>query len=115
MFYEISNVVSNHKYTERERQYNNPFSKTNKKTRQVYLVKDNPQYLFKVYSLGHCLRPHPFKDAKNADVNTIVLDFDNLTQLQYDSVKSIVTLGCFGLKSPSLWSTMPPTILSCLK
>ena len=90
MFYEISNVVSNHKYTERERQYNNPFSKTNKKTRQVYLVKDNPQYLFKVYSLGHCLRPHPFKDAKNADVNTIVLDFDNLTQRQYDSVKSIV-------------------------
>ena len=93
MFYEISNVVSNHKYTERERRYNNPFSKTNKKTNQVYLVKDNPQDLFKAYSLGHCLRPHPFKDAKNADVNTIVLDFDNLTQLQYKFVKVIANGG----------------------
>ena len=89
MYYEISNVVSNHKYTKHERKYNNPFSKTNKNTNQVYLVKDNPQDLFKVYALGHCLRPHPFKDAKNANVNTIVLDFDNLTKLQYDFVKAI--------------------------
>ena len=90
MYYEISNVVSNHKFTEHERKYKNPFSKTNKDTNQVYLVKDNPQDLFKVYALGHCLRPRPFKDAKDADVNTIVLDFDNLTQLQYDFVKAIV-------------------------
>ena len=89
MNYEISNVVSNHKYTEHERQYRNPFSKKNKDTNQVYLVKDNPQDLFKAYSLGHCLRPHPFTNAKNADVNTIVLDFDNLTKLQYDFVKAI--------------------------
>ena len=74
MYYEISNVVSNHKYTEHERKYRNPFSKTNKDTKMVYLVKDNPEHLFKFYSLGHCLRPHPFKDAKNADVNTIILD-----------------------------------------
>ncbi len=90
MYYEISNVVSNHKYTEHERKYRNPFSKTNKKTNQVYLVKDTPQDLFKVYSLGHCLRPHPFKDAKMADVNTIILDFDNLTQPQYEFVRAIV-------------------------
>ena len=89
MFYEISNVVFNHKPTVRERRYRNPFSKTNKNTKQVYLVKDNPQDLFKAYSLGHCLRPHPFKDAKFADVNAIVLDFDNLTQLQYKFAKFI--------------------------
>ena len=89
MYYEISNVVSNHKYTEHERKYRNPFSKKNKDTNQVYLVKDNPQLLFKIYSLGHCLRPRPFKNAKDADVNTIVLDFDNLTKLQYDFVKAI--------------------------
>ena len=90
MYYEISNVVSNHKYTEHERKYRNPFSKTNKKTNQVYLVKDNPQHLFKAYSLGHCLRPRPFKNAKDADVNTIILDFDNLTQPQYEFVRAIV-------------------------
>ena len=88
MYYEISNVVSNHKYTEHERKYRNPFSKTNKDTKMVYLVKDNPEHLFHFYSLGHCLRPHPFKDAKNADVNTIILDFDNLTRGQYDFVKA---------------------------
>ena len=86
MNYEISNVVSNHKYSEWEIKHKRPFNKKE----LYYLIKDTPANLFKVYSAGHSLKPHAFKDPKNSDVNCIVLDFDNLTKTQYDFVKAIV-------------------------
>ena len=85
MNYEISNTISNHKYNEWEIKHRRPF----KKGENCFIIEDKPINLYQVYKQGHSLKPHAFKDAKNAIVHSIVLDFDNLTKLQYDFVKSI--------------------------
>ena len=92
MFYSISNVVFNHKPTEWEIRHRNPFypSKKNKVGNDYYLVEDTPQNLFKMFQLGHCIKPHAPSTPKLAMAHTIILDFDNLTKEQCDVVKSIV-------------------------
>lgn len=96
MYYEVSNVVFNHKPTVWEVQHIGPFKKFVKGKAQTYfLVEDKPENMFKAYSLGFSLKPHAFKvnegaSGKTAFVNTIVLDFDNLTEVQCDFVKAVV-------------------------
>ena len=60
MNYEISNVVFNHKPTNWDITHKNPFhaSKKSKVGNEYYLVADAPQNLFKVFQLGHCIKPH---------------------------------------------------------
>ena len=92
MFYEISNVVFNHKPTNWDIRHKNPFhpSKKSKMGNDYYLVEDTPQNLFKMFQLGHCIKPHAPTSTRLAVAHTIVLDFDNLTKEQCDSIKSIV-------------------------
>ena len=92
MFYEISNVVFNHKPTEWEITHKNPFhaSKKSKVGNDYYLVEDKPQNLFDVFQRGHCIKPHAPTTPKLAVAQTIILDFDNLTKEQCDFIKSIV-------------------------
>lgn len=92
MFYEISNVVFNHKPTEWEITHKNPFhaSKKSKVGNDYFLVEDKPQNLFDVFQRGHCIKPHAPSTPKLAVAQTIILDFDNLTKEQCDVVKSIV-------------------------
>ena len=92
MFYEISNVVFNHKPTNWDIRHKNPFhpSKKSKMGNDYYLVEDTPQNLFKMFQLGHCIKPHAPTSLRLAVAHTIVLDFDNLTKEQCDFVKSIV-------------------------
>lgn len=92
MFYEISNVVFNHKPTNWEIRHKNPFypSKKSKLGNDYFLVEDTPQNLFKMFQLGHCIKPHAPSTTSLAVAHTIVLDFDNLTKEQCDSIKSIV-------------------------
>lgn len=92
MFYEISNVVFNHKPTEWEITHKNPFhaSKKSKVGNDYFLVEDKPQNLFDVFQRGHCIKPHAPSTPRLAVAYTIVLDFDNLTKEQCDVVKSIV-------------------------
>ena len=85
MKYEISNTISNHKYDGWEISHKRPF----KRGVPCFLVEDNPHVLYEVFKRGHCLKPHAFKDAKNAFCNTIILDFDNLTKGQYDFVRCV--------------------------
>ena len=99
MYYEISNVVFNHKPTKWEVRHRNPFyaSKKSKVDNNYFLVEDTPQNLFKMFQLGHCIKPHAPSNPRLAIAHTIVLDFDNLTKGQCDFVKSIVN-GVYGLK-----------------
>ena len=92
MFYEISNVVFNHKPTKWEITHRNPFhaSKKSKVGNEFYLVADTPQNLFNVFQLGYCIKPHAPANTSLAVAHTIVLDFDNLTKEQCDFVKSTV-------------------------
>lgn len=92
MFYEISNVVFNHKPNEWEIRHSNPFhaNKKSKVGNDYYLVNDTPQNLFKMFQLGHCIKPHAPSEARLAIAHTIILDFDNLTKGQCEFVKSIV-------------------------
>ena len=92
MFYEISNVVFNHKPTEWEITHKNPFhaSKKSKVGNDYFLVEDKPQNLFDVFQRGHCIKPHAPSTPKLAVAQTIILDFDNLTKEQCDFIKSIV-------------------------
>ena len=92
MFYEISNVVFNHKPTEWEITHKNPFhaSKKSKVGNDYFLVEDKPQNLFDVFQRGHCIKPHAPSTPRLAVAHTIVLDFDNLTKEQCDFVKSII-------------------------
>lgn len=110
MYYEISNIVFNHKLSEHEIRHSNPFAKTigrgKKKTRQnFFLVKDKPEKLFQFYKAGFCLKPHAFNFEKEQQpdcfVNCIVLDFDNLTKEQCEFVKSSSTYGDYssGMKT----------------
>lgn len=85
MKYEISNTISNHKYDGWEISHKRPF----KRGVPCFLVEDNPKALYEVFKRGHCLKPHAFKDARDAFCNSIILDFDNLTKGQYDFVRSI--------------------------
>ena len=96
MNYEISNVVFNHKPTKWEITHRNPFhaSKKSKVGNDFYLVADNPQNLFKVFQLGHCIKPHAPSTPSLAVAHTIILDFDNLTRGQCDFIKSIVNGRC---------------------
>lgn len=99
MYYEISNVVFNHKPTKWEITHRNPFhaSKKSKVGNDFYLVADNPQNLFKVFQLGHCIKPHAPSTTSLAVAHTIILDFDNLTRGQCEFIKSIVN-GVFEFK-----------------
>lgn len=96
MNYEISNIRFNHKPTKREVQTRHPFySKLEKKQQTFYNIPDEPRYLFKAYSLGHCIKPRAFRldegsSGNSAKVNTIILDFDNLTEVQCKFVKAVV-------------------------
>lgn len=110
MYYEVSNKVYNHKLTEHEISHNNPFAKNTgrgkKKTRQTFfLVKDRPEKLFQFYKAGFCLKPHAFNfdNEQHPDcfVNSIVLDFDNLTKTQCDFVKANSKFGDYssGMKT----------------
>jgi len=96
MFYEISNVVFNHKPTNWDIRHKNPFhpSKKSKMGNDCYLVEDTPQNLFKMFQLGHCIKPHAPNSTKLAIAHTIVLDFDNLTKEQCEFVKSKVNGRC---------------------
>ena len=97
MYYEVSNVVFNHKPTEWEITHKNPFhaSKKSKVGNEYFLVEDKPQNLFKMFQLGHCIKPHTPTTLKEAIAHTIILDSDNLTKGQCDFVKSIVN-GAYG-------------------
>ena len=99
MHYEISNVVFNHKPTEWEITHKNPFhaSKKSKVDNAYFLVDDTPQNLFKVFQLGHCIKPHAPTNTKLAIAHTIILDFDNLTKGQCDFIRAIVN-GAYGFK-----------------
>ena len=92
MFYEISNVVFNHKPTNWDIRHKNPFhaSKKSKVGNDYYLVEDKPQNLFDVFQRGHCIKPHAPTSPKLAVAQTIILDFDNLTKEQCDFIKSKV-------------------------
>lgn len=95
MYYEISNVVFNHKLTKWEIEHANPFSKTtgrgkNKRRQDFFLTKDYPRNLFAVYSSGFCIKPHAFSEDGDMFLNSIVLDFDNLTEIQCEFVKYVV-------------------------
>lgn len=95
MYYEISNVVFNHKLTKWEIEHANPFSKTtgrgkNKRRQEFFLTKDHPRNLFIVYSNGFCIKPHAFREDGDMFLNSIVLDFDNLTEIQCEFVKYVV-------------------------
>ena len=95
MYYEISNVVFNHKLTKWEIEHANPFAKTtgrgkNKRKQDFYLTKDYPRNLFIVYSNGFCIKPHAFSEDGDMFLNCIVLDFDNLTEIQCEFVKRVV-------------------------
>ena len=96
MFYEISNVVFNHKPNEWEIRHRNPFhaTKKNKVGKDYFLVVDTPQNLFKMFQLGHCIKPHAPSNPRLAIAHTIVLDFDNLNEGQCEFVKSIVNGRC---------------------
>lgn len=100
MLYEISNKLSNHKYTEYELKFKHPFSQhvgrgKNKTKRTCYLVQDDPEILCGAYKYGFSMKPHAFKidgvtETKQPWVNCVILDFDNLTKQQCLFVKSIV-------------------------
>ena len=90
MFYEISNVVFNHKPTKWEITHKNPFHASKRKGNDYFLVEDKPQALFDVFQRGHCIKPHAPTSPRQAIAHTIVLDFDNLTKEQCEFVKSIV-------------------------
>ena len=96
MYYEISNVVFNHKPTKWEITHRNPFhaTKKNKVGNEFFLVSDAPQNLFKMFQLGHCIKPHAPTTPKDAIAHAIVLDFDNLTKEQCEFVKSKVNGAC---------------------
>ena len=99
MYYEISNVVFNHKPTDWDVRHKNPFhaSKKNKVGNEFFLVSDAPRNLFKMFQLGHCIKPHAPTNTKLAIAHTIILDFDNLTKGQCDFIKAIVN-GAYGFK-----------------
>lgn len=95
MYYEVSNVVFNHKLNEWEISHRNPFAPTigkgkNKRQQSFFLTKDKPKNLLKAYQAGHCIKPHAFKENGDMFHHTIILDFDNLTKIQYDFVKAVV-------------------------
>ena len=90
MYYEVSNLVSNHKYSEWEIAHRNPFKDTRKKSERqpktFYLTKDIPFNLFMAFSHGFSIKPHAFnlesERPETAFVNCIILDFDNMTKEQ---------------------------------
>ena len=100
MLYEISNKVSNHKYTEKELKYKHPFSRfigrgKNKVRRTCYLIPDDPFVMCEAYKYGFSMKPHAFqldgkKETQQPWVHCIVLDFDNLTKEQCQFVMSKV-------------------------
>ena len=92
MYYEISNVVFNHKPTNWDIRHKNPFhaSKKSKMGNDYYRIEDTPQNLFKMFQKGHCIKPHAPTSPRLAVAHAIILDFDNLTKEQCDLVKSIV-------------------------
>ena len=99
MLYEISNQVSNHKYTKWEIQHKNPFQNIwrgkKKQIRDCYLIEDQPIHLFKAYQLGFSMKPHAFNLEQNPEttqcfVNAIILDFDDLTEQECEFVKAVV-------------------------
>ena len=92
MYYEVSNVVFNHKPTNWDITHKNPFraSKKSKASNDYYLIEDTPQNLFKMFQKGHCIKPHAPTSPRLAVAHAIILDFDNLTKEQCDLVKSIV-------------------------
>lgn len=91
MQYEVSTQVLNHKYNEWEIRHICPF--IGKGRGQTYITNgDTPSSLAALWKMGFSLKPHPFvieseKDIRKAEVNSIVLDFDNLTKEQFDFVK----------------------------
>lgn len=111
MKYEISNLVSNHKYTEKDIRYHNPFSKfigrgKNRRKRTCYLIDDNPKFLLEAYQYGFSMKPHAFQidgtvETKQPWVNCIILDFDNLTKEQFEFVKMVSRYGDYssGMKT----------------
>ena len=99
MKYEISNLVSNHKYTEWEIQHHNPFGNIGrgkkKQRRSCYIIDDQPINLFKAYQRGLSMKPHAFNLEQNPEttqcfVNAIILDFDDLTEQECKFVKAVV-------------------------
>lgn len=99
MKYEISNLVSNHKYTEWEIQHHNPFGNIGrgkkKQRRYCYIIDDQPINLFKAYQRGLSMKPHAFNMEQNPEttqcfVNAIILDFDDLTEQECEFVKAVV-------------------------
>lgn len=111
MFYEISNKVSNHKYTASELKYKHPFSKfvgrgKNKKRRTCYLIPDSPSSLLEAYQYGFSMKPHAFqldgvRETNQPWVHCIILDFDNLTKEQFEFVKGVSRYGDYssGMKT----------------
>ena len=110
MKYEISNLVSNHKYTEWEIRYRNPFKDFGKgvkrQKRTCYLLDDDPKTMLEAYKLGLSMKPHAFKIDPNIEtrqcfVNCIILDFDNLTKEQFEFVKMVSRYGDYssGMKT----------------
>ena len=90
MKYEISNNISNRKYLKEDISFRHPFS-NNKNKDGFFLIEDKPINLFTAYEQGFCMKPHAFtmNNLNNTKVNSIVLDFDDLTEIEYDFVKSI--------------------------
>lgn len=99
MLYEVSNLVSNHKYTEWEIAHKSPFGNIGrgkkKQKRTCFLIEDRPEELFKAYSLGLSIKPHAFKIDPSKEsyqhfVNCVILDFDNLTHSQCQFIHATI-------------------------
>lgn len=89
MYYEISNIIFKKKPTGKEIQRKYPFKHYEE---NVHLIEDLPQNLFKAYSWGFSIKPHPFNlknnTLENSHIQCIVLDFDHLTKQQCDFVRA---------------------------
>lgn len=89
MYYEVSNIVFRNKPTGKKMAKKYPFKRG---IEQVHLFEDTTYNLYLTYRRGFSFKPHPFsKDTiRFAKVNSIVLDFDHLTEQQKDFVEAIV-------------------------
>ena len=89
MYYEVSNIVFKNKPTGKKMAKKYPFKRLKE---QVHLVEDTTYNLYLTYKRGFSVKPHPFTKSTldKAKVNSIVLDFDHLTEHQAQFVGAVV-------------------------
>ena len=89
MKYEVSNIVFKTKPSDKKMSKKYPFKRGKE---MVRLIEDTPQNLYMAYNVGLSFKPHPFREEtlNNANVHSIVLDFDHLTKAQLEFIKKKV-------------------------